>query len=244
VSEARARVGGRAVRTRPVGLLCLAAAWLVLSGCGASTGIHPGSAAVIGDETLSMSKIDTTTTRYCEAYEPQISQQSQRVPMRYLRQFVAANLSQRLLGEQLAQAYDVQPGTAYTQQVDQVEQSFASAPSRLRDAVVDVEAGSTYLTAVQTAIGEKLLAESGTPAADAKAAAQRGQVATEDWLKTHAIDIDPVFGIAADGGRFQAAPDQTSYPLSTLASQGAAPVSGAQPDPAYTSALSSSQVCG
>ena len=45
-------------------------------------------------------------------------------------------------------------------------------------------------------------------------------------------------------GRFQAAPDQTSYPLSTLASQGAAPVSGAQPDPAYTSALSSSQVCG
>src|SRR5215218_2788118 len=141
VSEARARVGVRAVLTRPVGLLGLAAAGLVLSGCGASTGIHPGSAAVIGDEALSMSKIDTTTTRYCEAYEPQISQQSQRVPMRYLRQFVAANLSQRLLGEQLAEAYDVQPGAAYTQQVETVEQSFASAPSQLRDAVVDVEAG-------------------------------------------------------------------------------------------------------
>jgi len=244
VSQARARVGLRAVRTGPVSLVGLAAAGLVLSGCGASTGIHPGSAAVIGDETLSMSKIDTTTTRYCEAYEPQISQQSQRVPMRYLRQFVAANLSQRLLGEQLAEEYDVQPGAAYTQQVDKVEQSFASSPAQLRDAVVDVEGGSTYLATVQTAIGAKLLAESGTPAADAKAAAQRGQVATEDWLKTHSIDIDPVFGIAADGGRFQAAPDQTSYPLSTLASQGAAPVSGAQPDPAYTSALSSSQVCG
>src|SRR6476469_7972852 len=138
VSQARARVGVRAVRTRPVGLLVLAAAGLVLSGCGASTGIHPGAAAVIGDETISMSKIDTTTTRYCQAYEPQITQQSQRVPMRYLRQFVAANLSQRLLGQQLAQEYDVQPTSQYDQQVTKVEQQFATASSKLRDAVVDV----------------------------------------------------------------------------------------------------------
>src|SRR4249919_2366618 len=144
-----------------VGLAGLAAAGLVLSGCGASTGIHPGSAAVIGDESITMSKIDTTTTRYCQAYEPQISQQSQRVPMRYLRQFVAANLSQRLLGEQLAAAYDVQPTAAYTQQVDKVEQQFASSSSTLRDAVVDVEAGGAYLSTVQEAVGQKLLAESG-----------------------------------------------------------------------------------
>jgi hypothetical protein len=237
------RQPGRSV-ARSVGLAGLAAAGLVLSGCGASTGIHPGSAAVIGDESISMSKVDTTTTRYCQAYEPQITQQSQRVPMRYLRQFVAANLSQRLLGEQLAQQYDVQPTAQYDQQVTKVEQQFASSPSKLRQAVVDVEAGGAYLSTVQVAIGEKLLAESGTSNPTAKAALQRGQVATEDWLKDHPISIDPVFGIAADGGQFKAATDQTSYPLSTLASQGAAAGGASQPDPAYTAALSPSQVCG
>jgi peptidyl-prolyl cis-trans isomerase SurA len=228
---------------RSVGLVGLAVAGLVLSGC-ASTGIHPGSAAVIGDQSLSMSKVDTTATRYCRAYEPQISQQSQRVPMRYLRQFVAANLSQRMLGEQLAQEYGVQPTSQYAQQVDKVEQTFASASSELRNAVVDVEAGGAYLSTVQVAIGQKLLAESGTPAPTAKAALQRGQVATEDWLKTHSISIDPVFGISADGGQFKTDAGQTSYPLSTLASQGAAAPTVSQPDPAYTAALSPSQVCG
>jgi hypothetical protein len=227
-----------------VGVASLAAAGLVLSGCGASTGIHPGAAAVIGDETISMSKIDTTTTRYCEAYEPQITQQSQRVPMRYLRQFVAANLSQRVLGRQLAAAYDVQPTSQYDQQVTKVEQQFASASSKLRDAVVDVEAGGAYLSTVQVAIGQKLLAESGTTNPTAKEALQRGQVATADWLKDHAVSIDPVLGIAADGGQFKAASDQTSYPLSPLASQGAAAAGASQPDPDYTAALGASQVCG
>src|SRR5690348_449304 len=112
---------------RPVGLVGLALAGLVLSGCGgASLGIHPGSAAVIGDETLSMSDVDTTTSHYCEAYLPQITQQSQKVPMRFLRQFVAASLSERLLGEQLASQYDVEPTSQYAQQLTQVEQPFAS----------------------------------------------------------------------------------------------------------------------
>lgn len=237
------RQPGRSV-ARSMGLAGLVAVGLVLSGCGASTGIHPGAAAVIGDETISMSKIDTTTTRYCKAYEPQITQQSQRVPMRYLRQFVAANLSQRLLGKQLAEAYDVQPTSQYDQQVTKVEQQFASASSELRDAVVDVEAGGAYLSTVQAAIGQKLLAASGNANPTAQESLQRGQVATEDWLKEHSVSIDPVFGIAADGGQFKAASDQTSYPLSPLASQGVAAAGASQPDPDYTAALSPSQVCG
>jgi len=246
VSEARARVGAFAARGRPaarsVGLVGLALTGLVLSGCGAPTGLHPGSAVVVGDESLSMSKIDDTTQRYCEAYTPQITQSSQRVPMRFLRQFVAASLSQRLLGEQLAAQYDVQPTSQYAQQVTKVSQPFAASAPELRDAVVDVEAGNPYLQTVQVAIGEKLLTEAGQSAPSTKAALQRGQVATEDWLKTHSISVDPVFGVAVDGGQFKASPDSTSYPLSTLASQGAA--SSGQPDPAYTSALPASAVCG
>ena len=194
---------GRPV-ARSVGLVGLALAGLVLSGCGASTGLHPGSAAVVGDQTLSMRKINTTTQRYCRAYAPQITQASQRVPMRFLRQFVAASLSQRLLGEQLAEQYDVQPTAQYDQQVTKVSQPFATAAPELRNAVIDVEAGSPYLQTVQTAVGEKLLAEAGQPTTNAKAALQRGQVATDDWLKTHTISLDPVFGVAVDGGEFKA----------------------------------------
>jgi hypothetical protein len=197
---------------------------------------------VVGDESLSMSKIDDTTERYCEAYTPQITQANQRVPMRLLRQFVAASLSQRLLGEQLAAQYDVQPTSQYAQQVTKVSQPFASAAPELRDAVVDVEGGNPYLQTVQVAIGEKLLTEGGQSAPSTKAALQRGQVATEDWLKTHSISVDPVFGLAVDGGQFKASPDSTSYPLSTLASQGA--VTSGQPDPAYLAALPASAVCG
>jgi hypothetical protein len=227
---------------RPVGLVGLALAGLVLSGCGgASLGIHPGAAAVVGDETLSMSDVDTTTSHYCEAYLPQITQQSQKVPMRFLRQFVAASLSERLLGEQLASQYDVEPTSQYAQQLTQVEQPFASAKPELRKAVGQVEAAQAYLQTVQVAVGEKLLTESGQTNVTPKAALQRGQVATDDWLKTHSIHLDPVFGISADGGQFKPAPDRTSYPLSTLASQGAAT---GQPDPAYTAALAPSQVCG
>lgn len=227
---------------RSVGLLGLALAGLVLSGCGASTGLHPGSAVVVGDDSLSMNSINATTQRYCRAYTPQITQANQRVPMRLLRQFVAASLSQRLLGQQLAAEYDVKPSSQYAQQVTQVAEPFASAAPELRDAVVDVEGGSPYLQNVQIAVGQKLLAESGQPTTDAKAALQRGQVATEDWLKSHSISIDPIFGVAVDGGQFKPGPDRTSYPLSTLASQGAA--SSGQPDPAYIAALPASAVCG
>ncbi|MGA8248667.1 MAG: hypothetical protein WB797_17295 [Nocardioides sp.] len=237
MSEARARVG------RSVALVGLAVVGLVLSGCGASVGIHPGSAAVVGDESLSMSRIDDTTALYCKAYLPQIQQSSTKlIPMRLLRQYVAASLSQRLLGEQLASEYDVRPTSQYTQRIDQIEQQFASASADAKKAVVDVEGGDAYLQTVQVAIGQKLLAASGRSAGSVKAALERGQVATQDWLTTHTIRIDPVFGVAVDGGQFKPATDQTSYPLSVLASQGAS--STTQQDPAYVGALPPSQVCG
>jgi hypothetical protein len=228
------------IRRRQAGVFLGA---LVLTGCGAPIGLHPGSAVVVGDDTVSMSDVNTTATRYCRAYEPQIKQQKQRVPMRFLRSFVAASLSERLLGQQLAAEYDVQPTPEYTQQVDKLEEQFADAPPELRRAVVDVESGDPYLQTIQVAIGQKLLEASGQSSPSNAAALQRGQVATKDWVKDHTIRLDPVLGLAADGGQFKAAPDRTSYPLSTLASQGAADPT-AQPDPAYSAALSATQVCG
>jgi thiol-disulfide isomerase/thioredoxin len=231
---------GRPV-ARSVTAAGLALVGLILSGCG-SLGIHPGSAAVIGDDTLTMDKIDSTTTLYCQAYLPQLQQGGQELPMHYLRQFVAASLAQRDLGQQLADQYAVQPTSQYQTHLDQVAQQFASAAPAAKQAVLDVEGGDPYLQTIQVAIGQKLLAEAGSPTSSTKAALQRGLVATQDWLRTHKVAIDPVFGVAVDGGAFKALRDQTSYPLSALASAGAAGTS--QPDPNYTAALTPAQLCG
>src|SRR5215510_5122995 len=96
------------MRQRPArvstGVVGLALVAVALTGCGPSLGIHPGSAVLVGDRSLSMSHVDSRASDYCKAYTPIIQQQGQgtQVPMRFIRQFVAASLTERLIGEELA----------------------------------------------------------------------------------------------------------------------------------------------
>jgi hypothetical protein len=228
---------------RPVGVVGLALAGLALTGCGPSLGIHPGSAVVVGDRTLSMSHVDSTSSLYCTAFIPTIQQQAQSgVPMRFIRQFVAASLTERLIGEELAEQYDVKPAKGYAQSQAQVQQQFADAPQDQRDAVLDVEGGDPFLQNVQVAVGQQLTGNSGEASADLKAAQQRGQVATQDWLKDNSVEVDPVFGVSLEDGQVKLVRDDTSYPVSALAVSGAK--SGTQPDASYTGSLTPSQLCG
>lgn len=231
-------------RRRVSTLVGVALAGLVLTGCGAPVGIHPGAAAQVGNESISMSKIDDTTSLYCQAYLPQIQQAQTptRIPMRVLRQFVAASLSEQLLGKQLAAAYDVQPTSDYTSHMTQVAQQFATAPAKEKAAVVEVEGGSAYLQTIQVAIGNKLLTADGQAPGTIKAQLQRGEVATEDWLRTHDLRTDPVFSLAFANGAFAPTQDQTSFALSPLAVAGQS--TSSQPGGDYAASLTSSQLCG
>jgi hypothetical protein len=230
---------------RSVALVGLSAAGLVLTGCGSGIGIHPGSAVVIGDETVSMSKIDSTSKSFCRVYVTQSQQSDQQqsgpLPMGTFRSYAAASLAKRALGQQLAEKYDVQPESAYQQQVSSYQQALASVPPDQRDAAIVVAGADAYLQNVQVAIGRALTGNQGQSNTDIKAALQRGQVATKEWLDDHDAFIDPVFGLSIDNGSFKAEKDQTSYPLSALASAGA---STAAPDDSYTSQLPAAQVCG
>jgi len=229
---------------RPVGVAGLALVGLALTGCGPSLGIHPGSAVVVGDRNLTLSHIDSTSSLYCQAYVPIIQQQSQggAVPMRFIRQFVAASLTERLIGEQLADQYDVKPAKGYAQNQAQVQQQFSTKPKDQLDAVLDVDGGDPFLQNVQVAVGQQLTGNSGEADADIKAAQQRGVVATQDWLKDHSVEVDPVLGVALQDGQVKVVRDQTSYPVSALAVSG--DKSSSQPDASYTGSLNPSQVCG
>jgi hypothetical protein len=227
-------------------LVGLACAGLLLTGCGSSLGIHPGAAAIVGDETLSMSRIDSTTTRFCKAYLAQAQQssssQSGPLPMGTLRSYAAASLAQRALGDQLAKTYGVQPASGYQSTVSSYQQALASSPPDQLDAVIQVAAAQAYLQNVEVAVGQQLTGNQGQSNADLKAALQRGQVAAQDWLKSHRVVIDPVFDVSVDGGKFTPKDDQTSYALSPLASAGVG--SASSPQSSYTSQLPAAQVCG
>lgn len=230
---------------RTKALVGLALGAFALTGCGPAIGINPGAASVVGDRSLSMNKIDSTTTLYCEAYGPTIAQQApDGIPMRFFRQVVAANLTERLLGEQLAAQYDVQPSSQYAAAVANIRQQFSSASPDALDAGIAVDGGDPYLKTVQVSVGQKLLEDSGQTNPSLKASFARGKVATQEWLQDHDVRIDPSLGVDFDKtkGAPTFAPDQTSYPLSPLASQGTAGPTAA-PDPSYTSALPASQVC-
>ncbi len=230
---------------RPIAAAGLAVAGLLLTGCGSSLGVHPGTAAAVGSDTVSMDKIDSTTLLYCKAYvassqQQSAQQQSGPAPMGLFRSYVAGGLAKRLLGRQLADQYGVQPASGYQSQVSQIRSALASSPADQRNAVIDVAAGDAYLQNVQIAIGQQLTHSSGTTNADLKAALERGQVATQDWLDDHDVFVDPVFSLAVDGGQFTRKVDQTSYALSSFAAQGAATT----PDDSYISALPAAQRCG
>jgi hypothetical protein len=228
---------------RSVGVVGLALAGLALTGCGPSLGIHPGSAVLVGDHTKSMGNIDSTSRLYCEAYVPTIQQQSpDGIPMRYIRQFVSASLAERMIGDGLVAQYDVQPAKGYAQNQSQIQQQFASATPDQLHAVLQVDGGDPYLQNVQVAVGQQLTGNSGEAAADLKAAQQRGQVATQDWLKDNQFAVDPALGVVLENGQVKLQYEQTSYPVSTLAVSGAK--AGGQPDASYTSALTPSQLCG
>jgi hypothetical protein len=226
----------------------VAAAGLLLSGCGSSLGIHPGAAVIVGSESVSMGTIDSTTTSFCQAYLAQPAQSGQgpsAVPMGLLRSYAATSLAKRALGKQIADAYDVQPAAGYQQALSQYQQSFASSPADQRDAAIAVAGADAYLQNVQVSVGEKLTGNTGATNQVVKANLQRGQVATSDWFGAHNAFMDPVFGVEVDGGKFTPQRGQTSYALSTLASQGAQVSLSSQQGPpaAYTAALPPSQVC-
>jgi hypothetical protein len=216
----------------------LATSAALLSGC---TGAHPGVAVQVGDDTVSLSKLDSTSLKYCAAYRDQIKKSGTSLPMGYARQVVVSGLADRLLGEQLASKYAVKPSQEYSQFLAQVNTQFKDAGDDAKQAVIDVEGGAPYLQTVQISIGTKLLAAEGKPSTDQQAELTRGQQATAEYLKSTKVQADPVLGLSFKDGKATANGDSTAYGVSAA---GKVPLdNSATPDAGYTSALTGSQRC-
>lgn len=220
--------------TRLGGLALALAATVLLTGCDDVPAFSPGVAAQVGDHTVAKSRVDDVSVAYCQAAEKQL-QEDQALPGHYLRGQVAGSLALRAAADQFAAEHGVTADPSYDQAVQQAEQSLADLTEAQRQAIIDVQGAATYVHAVETSVGASL---GDTGGAKAKLAA--GQQAFQDWLDSHDVRIDPVYGVSIDDGTSKPADTGLSFALSDTATKADAD----QPDTEYAGTLPDSQRCG
>lgn len=214
------------------------ASTVLLTGCGVS-GFNPGVAARVGDETISLDRVDEVTTSYCAAAEKQL-QQGQVLPQHYLRGQVAGALALRAAADRFAAEHGVSPDVEYDQAVQQAEQSLSTLPEDERQAIIDVQGVSVYVGAVEKSVGAELRQEHGRSTSDEDAVRRTGHRAFVQWLADQDVQLDPRFGVSIEGGATK--PDDTS--LSYALGDTARSADAQQPDATYAAGLPDDQRCG
>jgi hypothetical protein len=204
----------------------------LLSSCGA---LHPGAAAVVGDKTIPMSKVDQVAGDYCHAITKQLQGDAQVVPLSFVRRGVAASLALRSVAQQLAAQYGVQPASVYQHKVTELQKATVHVPDEYKDAVIEVESASAYVEGVQAAIG---MAED--PKLGYIESQKAGQSIFNDWIAQHDVTFDPSLGVTVKKGNIAESDGSLSYPVGSAAKNGAS----SNPDHQYAAALPSSHRCG
>lgn len=212
-----------------------------LSGCGvAGTSFHPGVAAQVGNDTISVREVDSLARNYCTAIEKQLVDSQQVLPRSYLRGGITGQLALVEAARQLAREEGVQPGADYTRRVSDLRDAVAALPEDQADAVVEIDSSATYLSSVLGAVGKKVLAERGEKDASPTAAGEAGQKALAAWIDDHDVQIDPEYGVAIEDGKAVPADGSVSYPVGDAARRGGAE----SPDQEYAASLPDSHRCG
>jgi hypothetical protein len=220
--------------TRVRSLAGLAAAALLLTGCGSVPAFNPGVAARVADSTISTSDIEDVAASYCSAVETQL-QPGQAVANSVVSSQVAGALTLREAGEQFAAAEGIEPDPSYQDAEDSLDQSIVDLSEEQQDAVRAVNLARPYVAAVELAVGIEQIGD-----ADPDAAAAAGHKEFAAWLDDQDVRIDPRYTVAIEDGTV--APDDTaiSYAVSDTAKAGVA----TEADPTAGAALPASQRCG
>jgi len=223
---------------------CLAAVSLMfvgtVSGCGvAGTSFHPGIAAQVGDETVTVADVDTTASNYCSAIESQLAQSKQVLPQHFLRGGVAGLLATVAAAKQIAEQYGVEAGEQYDQKVASLQAATSTLAQEQQDAVIAVESAGTYIDAIQEAIGDQQAAQEGKHYSTAKAD-KVGTAAFVEWMDAHDVQIDPQFGMEIKDGQAVQTDTSISFPVGDSAKFGQAD----QPDQTYAAGLPDAHRCG
>ena len=222
-------------RSRTVLAAVAAAAGLALSACSA----HPGSAAVVGDESISDSRVDDVAGALCAA---QSGGQSggQDLASRGARQGALDVLINSALSRQYGAAQGVQPdqeqvSAALAANARNISGLPAEHRQDFKDTLREYAEGQLMLIEV----GRRELAKAGTRNATEQQAVSEGTKLRNAWAAKHAeVTVDPRFGEYSKNALLP-----KSGSLSVAASQSATDGGSPDPSPGWIASLPASQKC-
>jgi len=224
-------------RTRFAALSLLALA--ALSGCGQSP-LHPGAAAVVGDQTLSGSELNDISQDLCSVLKSDPRSIGEGYPRSALMSSVVQAFMMRAVADQLSEEYDVTPAGDYKSAADETKLRFGQADPDALDNAMDTFTSTAYFVAVAGAVGEDALKESGTSKPSEDESLTKGIELAQKWQDDNEIVVSPRYPSMKIGDQsIETVRDDTSYAVSDFAKQAAA----TEPDKSYTSSLPPSQVC-
>ncbi|GGD14217.1 hypothetical protein [Nocardioides daphniae] len=224
-----------------------AVSMLGLTGCGGAvttTTTGPGTAAQIGDVTITQATLDDTTDAICADLTPQL-QQDGPVALMQVKQYALNLLTARAQAEQLAEEYDVEPGPEVAQDLAQWKAQSERVPERLRDEFAAAMNTEALVNSVLDGAGTAALARDGVRNPTQEQVQQRGSDLFATWSDTVDVTIDPRYGAVVEEGLLQPARTSLSVPVSAQAVKAWAQVNdreNASPD--FVETLPESQRCG
>ena len=220
-------------KSRTLGAVAVLAT-LTLTGCGA---LQPGAAVEVGDETISVSRIDQVAADFCSAIEPQLEAEAETIPHGFFRSGIAGTLALRSASEQLADEFGVEADSdQYLQAMAELRQGIQAVPEDYRESVIEVESAPQYVEAVQAAVGEVLLDGEGEYADFVAAGAEE----FETWLAENDVEFDPTLNTTIKDGVIGPEDGALSFAVSELAVNGQAE----EPNAVTARLLPATQRCG
>lgn len=226
-------------------VVALAAAGLVLSGCG---GAHPGVAVEVGDREISTRRVDTAARHLCTALREleDLESGDQVYSMAFVRQRVVGLLTLRAQTEQIAEEYDVEPGAAYRDAVAQTETAAAPLADDVRADYVEVWTAGELAGDVLEQVGRIELEEKGVEDPTPEQVGQAGIDVFTVWPDVHGVEVDPRYGLENADGLLSPVDTSVAVAVSEPARDGlaAALASPQEQDVAYARSLPPEQRCG
>jgi len=201
-------------RRRATWTAVAAGALLLLTGC---ADVHPGVAAKVGDDTITMATVDQAADDLCTGVRPQLGANDvpAEITMGQLRTFAVHSMVRKEIVDQFAADNHIAgPGEEYDKTVDATKGLLTKLPSDVQDTYIEIFAIDAYADGILGQVAKTQLAAAGNTSPSDEQIKMLGDALFQDYVKSLDISIDPRFGIGSD---LNAADTTVSYPASTVA---------------------------
>ena len=123
------------------------------------------------------------------------------MPLRYVTNQFATLLVERAAAEQLADEYDVEPGSATKSALASFEPQLESLTDEQKDAFREILGARAYTNDVLAQIGEISLEDQGTTDATEDDQLAEGQKLLTAWIADHDVEVNPKYAVDLDTAR-------------------------------------------